>query len=256
MHARSYQLLHASVAAGSMAAWIRRYLEALAVQQLRPQTVKAQQNTLGVFYAWCEERGIATPLEVHQAMLERYQKHVFYVRKGNGEPLSVARQHQLLGHVRLLFRWLTKHGHLPADPASGLELPRSAKRLLPDPLTIEEVERVLGVLNLANPHELRDRALLEVLYSTGIRRAEACGLSIYDIDAGRGTLFVRQGKGRRDRVVPIGARALWWVAKYQDEVRPHLAFDPKQTALFLNLYGAPLGVVSMSKRVTGYAASR
>lgn len=252
MRARAYRLLHAPVAADALAAWIRRYLEALRITQVSANTVKARCNDLAIFLEWCLERGIERPGEVTKPILERYQKHLFHLRKANGDPLGAARQAHLIANVRLLFRWLVKHDHLGADPSSGLELPRLSRRTLPQALTMEEVERILGALDLGHPYELRDRAVLEVLYSAGLRRMEVRSLSVYDLDLVRGTLFVRQGKGRKDRVVPVGERALAWVRKYLDEVRPHLLVDPRQSALFLNNLGGPLSLEGLTNRVRRY----
>ncbi len=252
MQVRLYKLMHAPVAADSLAAWIRRYLEALAITQHRMGTIQTRRSDLGIFHEWCLEREIKTPIEVSLPILERYQKHLFYLRKADGQPLGVARQSQQITSIRLFFRWLSKQGHLPADPASGLVLPRMPQGMLPDSLTLEEVERVLAVLDLSNPYELRDRAVLEVMYSCGLRRMEIRNLSMYDIDNRRGTVFVRQGKGRKDRVVPIGERALAWVAKYQDEVRPLLCIDPKQTALFLSTFGGAISLNSLTGHVRNY----
>lgn len=252
MRVRLYKLLHAPAAADALALWVRRYLEALAIAHISTSTQRTRRNDLAIFSEWCDERGLVTPAEVTKPVLERYQKHLFYLRKPDGQPLGVARQAHLIGNVRYFFRWMTKHNHLAADPSSGLELPRIPKVLLPEALSIEEVERVFGVLHLTHPYELRDRAVLEVLYSTGLRRGELRNLSIYDVDSGRGTVFVRQGKGRKDRIVPIGERALAWVRRYIDEVRPHLLVDPQQTALFLNAYGGPLSLENLTYRVREY----
>jgi integrase/recombinase XerD len=81
---------------------------------------------------------------------------------------------------------------------------------------------VLDQPNVTDPIGLRDRAILETLYSTGIRRMEVANLLVYDLDAERGTLMVRQGKGKKDRMVPIGERAIVWIRKYIDEARPQL----------------------------------
>jgi len=252
MQVRLYKLLHAPVGADSLAAWVRRYLEALAIAQFSGHTLRCRKSDLGIFYGWCEARSLVSPAEVSQAVLERYQKHLFYLRKADGQPLSVTRQQQHLRGLQHFFKWLTKHGHLPADPASALEIPRAPRSVLPQALSEEEVERVLGVLDLGNLYELRDRAVLEVMYSTGMRRMEVRNVSLYDIDAQRGTVFVRQGKGRKDRVVPIGERALAWVQKYLDEVRPHLSIDPKQVHLFLNKDGGPLSLSALTEHVRRY----
>jgi integrase/recombinase XerD len=82
-------------------------------------------------------------------------------------------------------------------------------------LTAAEVEAVLAVPDVHDPLGLRDRAILETIYSTGIRRSEAVKLCVYDIDAERGTVLVREGKRSKDRIVPIGNRALAWIDKYE-----------------------------------------
>ena len=93
---------------------------------------------------------------------------------------------------------------------------------------------------------------MEVFYSSAIRRMELINLLVSDIDASRGTLFVRQGKGGRDRHVPIGERALLWVCRYNDEVRPHLAPSPDSGTLFLTAYGGSFAPDVLSRQVTAY----
>jgi integrase/recombinase XerD len=121
--------------------------------------------------------------------------------------------------VRSYFKWLTRSNVLLWNPASELDLPRQEKRLPKYVLTAEETDRVLAQPSVADPIGLRDRAILETLYSTGIRRMEVIHLLVYDLDAERGTLMVRQGKGKKDRMVPIGERAIAWIAKYVSGVR-------------------------------------
>ena len=89
-------------------------------------------------------------------------------------------------------------------------------------LTENEAELVINQPNVNDPMGVRDRAMLETLYSTGMRRMEIINLCLYDIDRMRGTVVVRQGKGKKDRVIPIGDRALAWIDRYEQEVRPKL----------------------------------
>jgi len=84
---------------------------------------------------------------------------------------------------------------------------------------------------------VRDRAILETLYSTGMRRSELIGLKLYDLDTERGTIMVRQGKGKKDRMIPIGERAVAWIEKYLADVRPELVVDPAEGILFLTNLG-------------------
>jgi integrase/recombinase XerD len=111
---------------------------------------------------------------------------------------------------------------------------------------VEETERVLQVPDIHTPVGLRDRAILETFYSTGIRRKELVHLKLYDVDRERATLTIRQGKGKKDRMIPIGERALAWVGKYLGEGRPLLAIEPDDGTLFLTQYGEPFHPDAMS----------
>jgi integrase/recombinase XerD len=244
-----WQQLSAVRSPDSIAAWACRYLQALAVQQFCETTLRARVQDLARFVEWCDERGLATPAVITKPILERFQRHLFYYRKTNGEPLSSERQGVFLQHLKGFFRWLAQNNHLLHNPASDLVLPRKRVRVLRDPLTVEEIATVLQALDLSDPLGLRDRALLEAFYSTGLRRAELLGLTLYDIDPRRGTVFVNQGKGRKDRVVPIGERAIAWVQRYVDEARPQLVSDPAQTRLFLNEQGQPPSLNAITQRV-------
>ena len=152
----------------------------------------------------------------------------------------------------MFVRWLMRDGRIEANPASELDLPRQEYRLPRDVLTAEEVETVLAQPNLMDPLGLRDRAILEVFYGTGIRRFVLVNLTIWDVDPARGTMFVHQGKGKRDRYVPIGERALHWVERYRHEVRPLLSFDLREKHLFLSTHGGLLDLDSLGASVTDY----
>lgn len=205
-----------------------------------PHTIKNRRIDLGYFIDWCEERAVMTPQAVTRAMLERYRQHVFhYRRKTDGLPLSFQCQGKRLIAVRVFFQWLTRQHHLMFNPASELELPRPEKRLPRHILTIAEVEQVINTCDTldATGLGLRDRAMLETLYSTGMRRSELVELHTDDVDLPRGTVHVRQGKGKKDRVVPIGERAVAWVTRYLYEVRERYVEVPDDGHLFLAKHG-------------------
>jgi integrase/recombinase XerD len=182
--------------------------------------------------------------------MERYQRHLAEYRQANGKPLSVHHQVSKLHSIQGLFRWLVRGHHLASNPAADLTLPRVPQRRLPEPLTPEEIETALATLDVELPIELRDRAIWELLYSTGLRRFEALSLQLGDVDHSRGTVFVRQGKGRKDRLVPIGERALAWLDKYLDEVRAVWA-NADQSTLFVNPDGGPITAATLSHRARG-----
>ena len=224
----------------SLAAWLRRYLEHQATLGLVAHSLDRIRGDLLRFAVWCEARGITRPHELTVPIVERYQRYLFYYRKHDGLPLSATTQARELARLKHWCRWLVRQRELASNPAADLELPRISRRNVPRVLSPEEVETILAQADVSTPLGLRDRTMLEVFYSTGIRRMELANLSVFDVQWTRGTVFVRQGKGRKDRLVPIGERALAWVRKYLDEVRPTLVVDPNETTLFLSADGQRL----------------
>ncbi|SRR5579883_799213 len=216
-----------------LAVLLTEYLNALRVKDYSENTVRSRRMNIRVFLEWCAERGLTEPTEITRPVLERYQRHLFHHRKSNGEPLSFRSQYMRLVGLRVWFRWITRQNRILHNPASEIELPRLGHRLPKHVLSTSEVEQVMMQPNLADPLGLRDRAILEVLYSTGIRRMELVHLKLFDLDLERGTLLIRQGKGKKDRFVPIGDRAAAWVQKYIREARPKLAVEPDDGTLFL-----------------------
>ena len=234
-----------------LAAWIRRYLAHLETLHRSVADQRTRRSRLAHFHAWCHERGIARPQDVTHAHLARFQRHLFLYRKANGQPIAVNGQRIALFTVEMFFRWLVRQRVVTSNPAADLELPKRTDDLR-EPLTLEEMEAVLALPDLDTAEGLRDRACLELFYATGIRRTELANLLQSDLDRTRGTLHVRLGKGKKDRFVPIGERALAWVTKYEREARPKLLSDPGERRLFLNQYGQPLSPDGLSWRVRDY----
>ncbi|HLM82507.1 MAG TPA: site-specific tyrosine recombinase XerC, partial [Terriglobales bacterium] len=219
---------------------MREHLAAMRVRNYSEQTVHTREFHLSFFIQWCQERGIEAPVEVTRPVIERYQRHLFHYRKKNGQPLSFRSQHSRLSPLRMWFRWMTRQNHILHNPASEIDLPRLGRVLPKNILSIPEVEQVMLQPNLADPLGLRDRAILEVFYASGLRRLEIIHLKLFDLQLDRGLLFVRQGKWKKDRYVPIGERAMAWLQKYIREVRPQLALDPDDLTVFLSAEGEPI----------------
>ena len=225
--------------ASGMAPYLARFLEASAAKGLAPRTVEIRDRMLHRFIHWCSERDLDQPQDVTRPILERYRRHLYHYRKPNGEPLSFATQQQRLGPIKAFFKWLARENFILSNPASEMELPRVHRRLPKHILTAEEVERILAQTALHGELATRDRAIIETLYSTGIRRSELVHLKLYDVDTRNGTLMVREGKGKKDRMVPLGKRAGEWINRYTEEVRPSLVVEPDEGWLFLHEYGEP-----------------
>jgi integrase/recombinase XerD len=238
-----------------MAALLAAFLENLKVKGYTERSVATADWHLGRFLLWLEDRSIVRPSDVTRPILQSYQRHLFYYRRKDDRPLSFRSQQLRLVSVRGFFKWLAKTGYLPANPASDLDLPKTPARLPRDFLTIEEAERVLSRPDLDTIFGLRDRAILETLYATGIRRTELTRLSVFDVHLGRSTLFVREGKGQKDRVVPMGERAAAWIARYLGDVRPQLANEPDEGTLFLTYQGFSLSPDVLSQLVRDYIVS-
>jgi integrase/recombinase XerD len=122
-------------------------------------------------------------------------------------------------------------------------------------MTRKEAETVLNVPDTGEPLGIRDRAMLEVVYCTGMRRMELSGLKLYDIDAERGTIMIRRGKGRKDRMVPLSERALAWIDKYVAQVRPELVLGAADGTLFLTADGQGFGLTRITQLVRNYVAA-
>ncbi len=230
------------------------YLCDLATHGYAATTVSGRAHHLAGLTAFLKERGIEDPVAVSFAALESYQRHLYCHRKADGTPLGFATQAQRLIAAKGLFAWLCARGVVPLDPAKGIALPKTGHRLPDATLSAEEAEEVLAGPDVTAPLGMRDRAILEVLYSSAIRRAELIALKTFDLDHARGTLFVRQGKGGRDRHVPVGERALRWVSHYEQLVRPHLVRNATDL-LFLSFTGEALCPDWLSRTVAAYISA-
>jgi len=226
-----------------------RWLEKLKLRAYSPRTVEQRMWTLRAFLTWAEERGLTRPDEVDKPVLESFQRWLWAFRKDNGEPLAVNSQRAKLGSLQAFFAWLCRENILRANPAADLELPRKQPRALPRALALAEVESILGVPDTGDPLGIRDRAMFETLYGTGLRRLELVNLDMTDIDRGRGVVLVRKGKGGKDRLAPIGAIALHWLERYMLECRPLLETSAAERALFLSGYGERLSAGYLSNLV-------
>jgi len=225
--------------AGTLASRADAWLAWLENRAYSASTLSARRWALRTFLSWAQERELIRPEMITRPVLESYQRWLWRREKADGRPLGVRTQRSFLAALQGLFAWLCRQNLLPSNPAADLELPRKPRQALPKALSAAEVAAVLAVPDVSDPLGVRDRALLEILYSTGLRRTELVRLDLSDVDRAHGTLWVRQGKGGKDRVVPLGEVALHWTERYLAECRPRLETGgPRQElALFLTGYG-------------------
>jgi integrase/recombinase XerD len=232
------------------------WLETLRSRRYSALTVRQHEADLRIFMSWAADRDVTRAGEVTRPILEAYQRWLSRCEattgRNKGKRLGWGTLRHRLHVLRSFFRRLTRDNVILHNPASELEMPRRERRLPVQALTAAELGRLLAVPNVGDPLGVRDRAILEVFYATGIRRAELTRLEITDVGAERGTLMVRQGKGAKDRVVPLGTRALGWIECYLSETRPHLCCDSRVPTLFLTGYGEAFSPTVLSNVVTGW----
>ena len=187
-------------------------------------------------------------------------------RTPRGQPLKPASLSRWLAVVRCFCQWQHRRGYLIYNPAAHVKLPKHDDPL-PHVLSESEITRLIEMPDTTTALGLRDRALMEVLYATGIRHREAQRLELYDVDLWARRLTVRQGKGSRDRLVPLTANAVHWLSRYLSSARPELAtgqwkVGPRKrakpmmlpsTALWLARTGHPLSYVMIEQRIKAYA---
>ncbi|MBL9178091.1 MAG: site-specific tyrosine recombinase XerC [Verrucomicrobiaceae bacterium] len=234
--------------ADGLAVLMDAYLVRLAVKHQSPRTIETRRRALVAFVKWCQERELMQPKQITRPILESYQRHLWHHRTKAEKPLAVGTQIGRLAAVRGLFKWLCREAWLDADPAAHLEMPKEEHRLPADTLSESEVAAILAVPNVADPLGIRDRTMLELLYSTGIRRAELVRVQLRDLHRERRTLHV-EGKGNKERIVPVGERALQWIERYLAEVRPLLHIHADEQALFLTGYGRAFSANSLGNLI-------
>jgi integrase/recombinase XerD len=208
------------------------------------------------FMQWAAERDVTRASEVTRLILEAYQRWLSRYEstsgKNRGRRLSWGVQAERLRSLKGWFQWLTRQNVILHNPASELEMPRPEKRLPVHGLTLSGIERLRAIFNVTDLLGIRDRAMMEMFYATGIRRAELGRLELSDVSAERGTVTVRKGKGKKDRVVPLGPVAAHWCERYTREVRPRLCMDMRTQTLFLSAYGEGFAVDFLTRMVGGW----
>lgn len=225
------------------------YFASLTRQNYAAATIAKKRDHLNHLIGWGSDRELVQPQQLTLPLLETYLRQLRGERNGRGQPRSYADQYARLVTLRAWMTWLVKHQWLPFSPAAQLAAPKLPRKLPRHLLTAAEAEAVLQQPDVTTPLGLRDRALLEVLYSTALRRMELGRLRTCDVDFDRAVVTVLEGKGRRDRVVPIGRRAMAWATAYLTDVRPQLDQGCGRLELFLTCGGREFSGAGLSQLV-------
>lgn len=227
--------------------WLERFLNYLRVERgLSDNSLDAYSRDILQFLS-AVTRDKAHPADVSQEDVLNYIMSLSQYKA----PTSVARN---LSAIKTFFRFLTSEGHIPSNPARLIDSPRIPRRL-PDTLSIKDIERLLGAIDTSSPLGVRDLAMLELAYGTGIRVSELVNLKLQDLNLEAGFIRV-MGKGSKQRLVPLGAKAAEAVGRYMAESRPIILRRSGTSSpyLFLNKRGGKLSRQGFWKVLKGYVA--
>lgn len=194
--------------------WRTAFLAALRRQGLDPHSIKNYKTTLDLFARFLDERGIQEIRDVDRETLSAYPAWVMRLTSRRGRPYSTKTRAQISTTVRRLFRYLVEDGQILIDPSVIVKPVRTHRTLPRAILTAQQMRQILAQPDLTTPWGLRDRALLELAYGVGLRFSELVDLTVGDVDLDERVVWVRRGKGDKDRVLPLGRWATHWLRRY------------------------------------------
>ncbi len=223
---------------------LKDFLSYLSLERaLSSNTVKAYENDINKFFNYLDVRGI----NFDDVRRDTISDFLWEQRELGREATTVARN---LVALKMFFRFLLREGYIEDDPTLALESPRLWKKL-PQTLSVDEVERILNIIPDGEPQYIRDRAIVEVLYASGLRISELVNLTLKDVNLDIGFLRCR-GKGGKERIVPLGKKAIQAVRKYLQYARNYYLKRPSEY-IFLNRSGNKLSRQSCWKIIKKYA---
>jgi integrase/recombinase XerD len=223
----------------SLEALAQEFLKSLQVRSLSPTTLRGMAWKLGKFLAYLEERAITQAPAITREVIASFQVRLYEQINPRGRPNGVPHQNRMLSAVKQFTRYLKEYDYLVTDPAQAIQYAREPKSLPRGILTPAEARKILHAPDTKSVIGYRDRTILELLYSTGIRKEELIRLTLADVDYTDGFLRV-MGKGSKERVVPLGRIACRYLENYLQSVRPELLRDPYEKTLFLSARHRPL----------------
>jgi site-specific recombinase XerD len=234
-------------------AWLADYLQHGRALGRSPVHLRVARFQALAFLRWLRDaHQVATADRLRREHLDAWTKHLAARRTAKGLPLKPASVNKQIESARGLLRWLAVRGVVPSALADALVYVQEPQLLPTSVLPHAQVKKLAARIDTTSAEGFRDRAMLELLYSSGVRAAELLGLDVADVDLANATALVL-GKGRKQRVVPIGKTALRFLESYLRGVRPFLVRDPAERALWLTRTGQRLPYHTLLKRIHRHA---
>lgn len=216
------------------------------------------ESTLKGYHSWfrrletfLEEQGIADPRQVDRDDLIAFLAWIRTLTHSRGRTYAPSTQQLIIGWLRVFYRFLLEEGLIMTDPTRSMAGIKQARTLPKSVLSPLEMRRLLAAPDVTDPWGLRDRAILELLYGTGVRFRELTNLAVGDVDIPEKTLWIRQGKGRKDRVIPLGRWAAHWLGRYLTE-SDALRRQQGTHRVFLTHKGKPMANWVLNERLRHY----
>jgi len=229
------------------------YKRSLEARNLSKLHIKATDKRVTMFIAYLQTIGITHVDGITKEALKSYQVENYHAINSKGKPNSIMYQNMMLSSVKGFLRFLKEEGFIVSDPSRGVEYAKAPKRLPRGVMSPAEAKKVIHAPDIKSVIGYRDRTILEVLYSTAIRKSELNNLTLSDVDYHEGLLSIISGKGGHDRVVPVGRIACRYLENYIKSVRPVLIKDPYDNHLFLSARGRKLSKNTLWELVRKYA---
>lgn len=234
---------------------VHEYLEHQNRRGLKKSTLKNHSKSLRVFLEFLADTypDVADITDITRDMVRIYEKYLTTRLDARGKIMSQMLRARHILHIRLFFAYLEREEHIFRNPAANMAIPRLRQTVIKDVLTIEEMERLLRSSPSDDLMSIRDRAMMEMLYSSGVRADELCTIEVEDIDLAERLLHVRHGKMGKERIIPFGESAAYWVHTYLERVRPLIA-RKEAKEIFVSMRGRRFGVQMIGTIVKAYAA--
>ncbi len=233
--------------------WGARFEEHARARGLSERTIGGLLCDTRHFTGFLADRGITEPHQLTHQDVEAYQVELLHRRKPNGDPVSIRTRYSKMSAVLRFLRFLHQAHFILVNPGRGVQQPRLPRKLLPKLPTVEEMARMLEAPDVTTPLGLRDRAVLEVLYSSALRNGELRRLRLEDVDLERLQLRLRDSKRRKSRVVPLGEPAAAWVEEYLSSGRGYFLREREPGFVFVSRRGSGLSASTLTTMVSKYA---
>ncbi len=228
---------------------IKEYLNLLKVRGYAESTIVSQSEQFDLFLRYLKARKIRDCRKVTSQVIFDYWEMIMAQSLTNDSKINKIRP------VKQFFTYLTESHKLLINPAEEISWTCKDNAKIGTVLTIEEIKTLFSQPDLSVPIQYRDRTMMEVMYASAIRLKEILNLTIYDVDLKEEVLYINNGKGGKDRVVPLGKRATGYLKKYMEVMRPRYARRyPNEKTLFLNHHGKPLDRFGLCTRLRRYRA--